>query len=178
MPSANSTPNSAATRPTKGWRIPDDVRDLKAKSLVVAKGDRLARDVMISAMVSRLVEKAGATIQSADGVGNGTGPEADLFRNLLACFAQFERSLIRSRTKAALAVKKAKSERVGSIPLGKIEVNGKLVDGPEAAAVARAKALRAEGLSYQKIANALASEGYPCRGFTWHAMSCKRICAS
>lgn len=155
----------------------DDVSRFKAKSLVVAKGDRLARDVMIAALVSRLVEKAGATIQSADGVGNGTGPEAELFRNILSAFAMFERALIRSRTKAALAVKKARGERVGSIPLGKVLHDGRLVGGPEDAALDRARQLRAAGASMRSIARTLTEEGYPCRGKSWQHSSLGRALA-
>ena len=45
--------------------------------------------------------------------GNGDGPEHALPRNIVAAFAEYERALIRARTRAALAVKRARSERVG-----------------------------------------------------------------
>lgn len=38
---------------------------------------------------------------TADGAGNGEGPEAALMRTLLDTFAAYERALIRARTRAA-----------------------------------------------------------------------------
>ena len=94
----------------------DAVKRESAGLLVVAKRDRLARDVLTAALVERLCERHGARVQSADGTGNGDGPEAQLLRGVIDVFAQYERAIIRSRTKAALAVKKANGERVGGIP--------------------------------------------------------------
>ena len=74
-------------------------------------GAALARDVVVSGMVDRLVERVGGKVLSAD--GNGDGPEHALRRNIVAAFAEYERALIRARTRAALAVKRARSERVG-----------------------------------------------------------------
>ena len=76
-------------------------------------GAALARDVVVSGMVERLVERVGGKVLSADGTGNGDGPEHALPRNIVAAFAEYERALIRARTRAALAVKRARSERVG-----------------------------------------------------------------
>ena len=92
------------------------LRTESAEVLVVAKRDRLARDVLVSALVERLCERQGARIFSADGAGNGEGPEAQLMRTMIDAFAAYERALIRARTKAALAAKKARGERVGGIP--------------------------------------------------------------
>ena len=131
-----------------------------ATALVILKRDRLARDTMIAAMIDRLVEKAGATVEAADGVGNGSTPEALMIRGIMDVFAMYERALIRSRTKAALAAKKAKGERVGSIPLGKVVLDGKLVDGPDAPAVERARSLRAGGMTYRAISDRLVGEGH------------------
>ena len=94
------------------------LRTEQAGLLVVAKRDRLARDVLTAALVERLCERHGARVQSADGAGNGDGPEAALLRTMIDAFAAYERALIRSRTRAALAIKKAKGERVGTVPYG------------------------------------------------------------
>lgn len=102
------------------------LRATGAQVLVVAKRDRLARDVMIAAMVEREVEKSGATIVSADGAGAGVGPEAQLMRRIVDAFAEYERALIRARVRGALAVKKARGERVGTVPFGKrVEDDGR-----------------------------------------------------
>ena len=60
----------------------------------------------------------GAKVVAADGVGNGDQPENLLMRRMVDAFAGFERRVIGARTKAALAVKKARGERVGGIPYG------------------------------------------------------------
>ena len=87
--------------------------------LVVAKRDRLARDVVIAATIERAAEWVGATVVSADGVGVSDGHEAELLRRIVDAVAAYERGLIRGRTKAALAAKKRRGERTGSVPYGK-----------------------------------------------------------
>lgn len=96
----------------------DDLRARAAGVLLVAKRDRLARDVVGAAMIERLTERQGSKVLTADGIGNGDSPEAQLLRGMVDVFAQYERALIRTRTRAALAVKKGKGERVGRIPYG------------------------------------------------------------
>jgi len=147
--------------------------------LVVAKRDRLARDVLTAALVERLCERKGARIQAADGAGNESGPEGALMRTLLDAFAAYERALIRARTKGALAVKKARGERIGGVPLGSsVGADGRLaVDAAETAAVARARELRAEGRSLREIAAALDAEGHRPRGKRWHVETLSRIVA-
>ena len=145
--------------------------------LVVAKRDRLARDVLTAALVERLCGRKGARVVSADGVANGDGPEAVLMRTLLDAFAAYERALIRARTRAALAVKKARGERTGGVPLGSsVGADGRLrVEAAEAAAVARARELRAEGRSLREIAAVLDAEGHRPRGKRWHVQTLARV---
>src|SRR5204862_6543407 len=122
----------------------DAVRAHGAGVLVVAKRDRLARDGLTAALVERLCEREAAGIQAADGAGNGEGPEAQLLRGIVDLFAQYERAVIRARTKAALAVKKARGERTGGVPLGRVATCGRRVAVPEGgrAGGAGANALR------------------------------------
>jgi DNA invertase Pin-like site-specific DNA recombinase len=142
--------------------------------LVIAKRDRLARDTMTAAVVTRMVERIGATVTSADGTGNGTGPEAALMRGIIDAFAQYERALISTRTKAALKAKRDRGERTGAIPLGCATADdGKTLvpDAGEAVAVARILELRAAGVALVKIAARLDAEGHRPRGSRWHATS-------
>lgn len=156
----------------------DSLATHAAGVLVVAKRDRLARDVLTAALVERLCERKGARIQTADGTGNGDGPEAALMRTLLDAFAAYERALIRARTRAALAVKKARGERTGGVPMGRrVEAGRLVVDGGEAAAVARARDLRGEGRSLREIAMILAAEGHRPRGARWHIQTISRVVA-
>lgn len=161
----------------------DALRSEKAGVLLVAKRDRIARDTFVAAMVERLAEKAGATVQSADGVGNGNGPEAQLLRGIVDVFAQYERAMIRARTKAALAVKKRKGERVGSIPYGwKLAEDGIQleVETTEQRVMELAHELRAEGLSLRAIGAALEESGVlpPRRSKQWHPETVKALLAS
>ena len=158
----------------------DAVDTHHAGILVVAKRDRLARDVLTAALVERLCERKGARIQTADGAGNESGPEGALMRTLLDAFAAYERALIRARTKGALAVLKAKGRRTGGVPMGSsVGVDGMLAtNDAERAAVARARALRGEGKSLRAIAAALEVEGHRARGKRWHVQTLARIVAS
>ncbi len=131
----------------------DDLRLQRAGRLVVAKRDRLARDVVLAGLIERLVEKAGARVYAADGA-DIQGPEGVLMRGIVDLFAQFERLVIGSRTRAALQAKKAKGERVGTVPFGfAVDSDGtKLVPHEnEQQVVATVRALRAQGLSLRKI---------------------------
>ncbi len=157
------------------------VKTLGAGVLVVARRDRLARDVFTDAMVQRLCERQGATVRSADGVANGDRPEDHLMRSIVAAMAAYERALIRSRTRAALAVKKARGERVGGVPYGFRVGEGKRLvpDASEADAVALARRLRSEGNSLREIGAALDAAGHaPRTGKRWHVAVLARIVAA
>ncbi len=84
------------------------LRGMGAGVLVVAKRDRLARDVAVAAMIEKATLAAGARVVSADGAGNGDSPADAFMRTLLDGAAAYESELIRARTKAALAAKRAR----------------------------------------------------------------------
>lgn len=154
-----------------------DLRAYKADILLVAKRDRLARDVMVAAMVERLAEREGAMVLSADGVGNGSGPAAEFMRNMMAAFAQYERALICSRTKSALAVKKARGEAYCRVPFGFMKQGNQFVADPEQAKSEQA-ALHLYMLngSYNATAKALNdSNARTPRGGRWHASSVRNL---
>jgi DNA invertase Pin-like site-specific DNA recombinase len=159
----------------------DAVESLKASGagvLLVAKRDRLARDVVVAAMIERLVERSGARVLSANGAGNEDGPEGLLMKTLLDAFAQYERALIRARTRAALAVKKSKGERTGDIPFGfKLAEDGVHLqeDQGEQMALFDIRRYRAEGFSLREIAAKLDATQVPARGARWHKTTVERI---
>jgi DNA invertase Pin-like site-specific DNA recombinase len=147
--------------------------------LVVQKRDRLARDVMLAAMATRLVERQGARISAANGIGNGDTPEALLMRGIADLFAQYELAMIRTRTRAALEIKKQRGELIGSVPMGyravasgRIRVLkdgtskailGLVSDDKEQKAISIAQELGAKGMSLRAIAKALAEVGLTSR---------------
>ena len=158
-----------------------EVSERGAGVLLVAKRDRLGRDVLVTCMVERLAERKGARVVSADNVGNGTGPEAAMMRGIVDVFAQYERALIRARTRGALAVKKARGERVGSIPYGLcLAADGVHLEADEGEQeiVTVAKGLRGEGLTLRAIGNELAAKGMLPRSgaVKWNPRTVKAMC--
>ena len=130
--------------------------------LLVVRRDRLARDTLTAAMCEKIAQKVGASILTVSGEGNGQGPEAQLMRTMLDAFAQYEKALIALRTKAGMARKREKGERLGMVPYGwQLDADGvHLIDhAPEQAVIATVRVLRASGLSYRAIADELNRRG-------------------
>ena len=136
----------------------------RAGLLVVAKRDRLARDVMNAAMIERMAERVGARVVSAAGEGEGDDPASKLMRTMIDAFAEYERAIIRSRISAALAVKAARGEKVGGVQTygaaEGIEAERTEAEREIVAAVVKA---RAAGLSIREIAAELAAAGMRTR---------------
>lgn len=147
--------------------------------LLVAKRDRLGRDVYRLALVERMTARVGASIVSADGTGNGDDPAALLMRRMVDAFAEYERQLIKARTRAALATKRARGERVGAIPWGyRLTIDGVHLERceREQVIVEAVHEARARGLSLRAIARVLNAEGHRNRaGRPFHASTIGNI---
>jgi DNA invertase Pin-like site-specific DNA recombinase len=161
----------------------DGLRARGAGVLLVARRDRLARDPLVALMAERLAERSGAMVCSADGQGNGHGPEGELMRRVLDAVAQFERSLIRLRIRSALEVKRRRGEKLGGrVPYGyRLARDRRRLEPyqPEQRVIDRAKALRASGMPLRSVARALEEEGHmPRSGRKWHQQSILRITAA
>ncbi len=138
------------------------LREQGAGVLVVAKRDRIARDVMLAVTVERAVAAVGAAVVSAAGEGNGATPADEFMRTVIDGAAQYERALIRARTKAALAVKKARGESTGNARYGfRVGEDGRslVADPHEQAVVLELRRLRASGVSYRGIRNEATARG-------------------
>lgn len=139
--------------------------------LIVAKRDRLGRDVLVVAMVERLASRKGARVVSAAGEGtDGNSPADVLMRQMIDAFAQFERAVIGVRTKAALQAKRARGERAGTVPFGYVaDADGRLTPcAGERRVVALVRELRDAGYTLQAIADELNAQGYTTRkGTSW-----------
>jgi DNA invertase Pin-like site-specific DNA recombinase len=90
----------------------------KGGILLVAKRDRIARDVLNNAVIEKMVSKKKSSIASADGAGNGDDAAAALMRNILAAMAAYEKALAGMRTKAALKALKSSGRVYGPVPYG------------------------------------------------------------
>lgn len=140
------------------------LREHKAGVLVVAKRDRLARDVILAAMAERLVAREGATVASTAGEGEGTDPASMLMRRMVDAFAEYERALIRARTSSALQAKMARGERLGAARVGERLTQGRYEPrADEIELMLRSRELRERGLSLREIQLVLAEEGYLSR---------------
>jgi DNA invertase Pin-like site-specific DNA recombinase len=139
--------------------------------LLVAKRDRLGRDVIAVAMIERLIAKRGARVVSAAGEGTDSDdPAALLMRRLIDSLAEYERALIAARTRAALGAKRRRGERVsGIIPFGfRLGADGRTLDVhvDEQATLTTIQTLRAAGTPLRAITDALNAEGKLTRAGT------------
>lgn len=153
--------------------------ELGAGLLVASKRDRLARDVAVIGGIEAEVMKAGAAVTTADGTSDTRGSAGMLMRGLHDLLGAWEREVIRERTTAALAVKKARGERTGGIPYGsRVGADGRTLepDPAEQAVLARMRELRGEGWSLRGIVDYLnAAEGATPRGSRWHLSIVARL---
>lgn len=139
-----------------------DLRAHRAGVLVAAKRDRLARDIVVGAMIQRAAEAVGARVLTADGASDGEGVQGMIMRGVNDLFAAVERETIRARTRAALATKKAKGELVGAVPYGwQLGADGRTLepDAAEQATLVESRRLRASGLSLQAVSEELECQG-------------------
>lgn len=151
----------------------------RGDALIVAKRDRLGRDVLNVALAERLAQRKGARVVSAAGEGtDGDGPTDVLMRQMLDAFAQFEKALIGARTRAALQAKRARGYRAGTVPFGYVaDADGRLSpDAGEQRILGRVAELRAAGMTGAAIADALNTQGYRTRqGGGWRQEYVSRL---
>lgn len=152
----------------------------KGDVLLVAKRDRLGRDALVLAMIESAVSRVKARIVSVAGEGtDGDDPASILMRRMIDGFAEYERLIIGARTKAALQAKKARGQRVGTVPFGHdLGSDGRTLtpNADEQTALAWMRQLRAQGLSFRNIGAELSGLGIkPKRALKWSAQSIKQI---
>jgi DNA invertase Pin-like site-specific DNA recombinase len=142
------------------------LRAQRAGVLVIAKRDRLARDSGIAIAIERAVAASGASVVSADGVGNGDGPADAFMRRILDAAAEYERALIRARTKAALRAKRERGERAGRVPYGfALGADGRslIIDERERGILRVVRELQEAGLSIRAIVVECGRRGFVSR---------------
>jgi site-specific DNA recombinase len=142
---------------------------LKAKrvdAVVVLKLDRAFRNTVDALQTVEAWDKAGVAFHVADMGGTSidtSGAMGKMVLTMLAGFAEFERNLTAERTTAALAHK----ARCGDMRLGKDAPFGWKYAGnalaeveAEQLVIARAKVLRATGLSLARVCSELTALGH------------------
>jgi DNA invertase Pin-like site-specific DNA recombinase len=149
--------------------------------LLVAKRDRLGRDPIVIAMIESAVTRKGGRVVSAAGEGTADDdPSSILMRRLIDAFAEYERLIIKARTRAALGAKRRRGERTGQVPFGSdLAGDGRtLTPNPvEAAALADVRTWHAAGWSLRRIARELDARGILPKngGGKWSAVSVRHI---
>jgi DNA invertase Pin-like site-specific DNA recombinase len=162
----------------------------KGGVLLVAKRDRIGRlEPLPMAMIQRAVERKGARIVSAAGEGTESDdPSSILMRRMVDAFSEYERLIIKARTKAALGSKRTRGEKTGgAVPYGWMLGTDKpgskgaiktLVPCPaEQEVLAMMKTLRAGGMTLDGIAAELTARGIQRRegGTKWDFSYVRRL---
>ena len=145
------------------------VRAGEVSMIIIAKLDRLTRSVRDLAELVDLFNVHGVSLISVSETLDTSTAVGRMMLNVLATVAQWERETIGERTRDALRAKKARGERSGTVPWGKMVVEGKLVPCEwEEHVASEALRMRAEGCSLTGIAMTLNFRGYVTRkGTPW-----------
>ena len=153
----------------------------KTKSaLVVYSLSRLARSTKDTIAIGERLDKAGADLVSLSEKIDTTSAAGKMIFRMLAVMAEFEKDQISERTKMAMAHKKSKSERVGTIPFGfDLSSDGVTLteNAVEQATIKTIRELGSRGFSLRDIADNLTSSNHPTKkgGGKWSHMTVKSI---
>lgn len=137
-----------------------------AEALLVVKLDRLTRSIRdLSDLLERYFIKKYALLSVGEQIDTRTAG-GRMMLNMLTLVAQWEREAIGERTSAAMQHMRAEGRYTGGhVPYGwRLSPEGELLEHPEETrAIARARVLRAAGLSLRAVAATLEAEGLVSR---------------
>lgn len=147
--------------------------------VVVERADRLARDLMAGEIILRELAKYDTRVLTADGQDLSAAdgdPTRTLIRQVLAAVAQFEKTVLVTKLRAARQRKKAKGQRVEGVkPFGFFEHERPAL---ERLRQLRRKPKKGQRLSLAAIADTLNKEGHKTRsGQPWAPRTVGRILA-
>lgn len=138
------------------------LRTRTAGTLVVSSRNRLAPDAVTLAIVMRLATREDAKIVYVRESPPETEADAKLGGRLVSAFAEYERALMRVRTRAAVAIKRQRGEMTGRCPWGyHLAKNGKSLepDPHEQNILDVVRHMRASGRKIREIVDALREMG-------------------
>lgn len=152
-------------------------------ALVVYSLSRFARNTAETIALADRLQAAGADLVSLSEKIDTTTAAGKMVFRMLAVLAEFERDQVSERTKAALAHKRSKGERIsGRIPFGKtLASDGKaLLDNPvEQRAIELMAQLRADGWTLQAICDELQRRQIATKtASTWRPNTVRAILAA
>ncbi len=148
-----------------GAALLDAIQRREAGAVVMFKLDRMFRNAGDCLTTVEGWERAGVALHVVDLGGNAidtTSAAGRFMLTVLAGAAEMERNLVRERTTAALAVKRATGERVGAIPYGfDLDDDGETLvpNETEQIVLTEIRARRSTGWTLQRIANDLSERG-------------------
>jgi len=140
------------------------------KLVMVEKLDRLARDLMIQeTIIGDLRKNAFDLVSVSEPDLLQDDPSRKLMRQIFGAIAEYEKTMIVLKLRGARVRQKVKTGRCeGAKPYGELLGEGTVIE--------RMKALRAEGMGFDRIAAALNAEGIkPRRGARWHGLTVNKI---
>jgi site-specific DNA recombinase len=143
----------------------------KGDILLVAQRDRMGRDPIVVAVLEKTIEERGGYVASVAGEGTGSSSPSDiLIKRVVDAISEYVRLNGRLRVKMALAAKKKRRERTGSVPYGyRLAEDGihLVEDEKEQATIQAAQVLYGTGIrsniSYGKISEELTRHGHVSR---------------
>jgi DNA invertase Pin-like site-specific DNA recombinase len=95
------------------------IKQSGAEALVVAKLDRLSRDVLVLLSLEKTLATLGCRVISASGEGTEDDtPHGKLVKTILAAVAENEAAMVSVRTKAAMNAARARGKHIGRPPMG------------------------------------------------------------
>jgi DNA invertase Pin-like site-specific DNA recombinase len=143
--------------------------DNEADRLIVAKLDRLARNVRVALEIDEdYAARHGWGIVFGDMDIDTSTALGKMQLSMFASVARFERDRISERTREALAVKRAQGVRLGRPSTLPAKIGGRIVSERDA------------GSSLRAIANGLNHDGIPTAqgGQSWHASTVRKVLIS
>jgi DNA invertase Pin-like site-specific DNA recombinase len=151
-----------------------------ASALVLYRLDRLARDLLLQeTVVERLRLGGGSVISVSEPDVDSNEPTRILIRQILGALAQYEKTLVVARMAAGLRMKAARGGYTGGhrTRFGYSVVRREYVPlESEQQIISRIKAERAEGATFQAIADGLNADGLPAKlGGSWHRGGIMRV---
>lgn len=175
----------AADRPGLACSL-DAITTGLADGIIVARLDRLARQLTVQEATLALVWTRGAKVFAADtGEIHRDDPDDPMrtaIRQVMGVFAELDRKMVAKRLRDGRVAKAAAGRKaVGDYPFGYAATGkGRERDagptGVEQEAVARILELRRAGCSYRAIASALDAEGHkPRRAASWSAAAVRNV---
>lgn len=153
--------SGAKERPGFDEIIYGDIENPPFEAVLVAKSDRVARDINIYFYYKMMLKKKDIVLISIAEDFGSFGVFAPMLEAFTLCVADMERQNITKRTSSGRKVKAQKGGYSGGrAPMGyKVENHQLVINPEEAAVVRRAFELRDRGVILQEIANILNREG-------------------